>query len=176
MLHQFVIFLPGPREPPSAASETVEQGLDRHGQGTARTDESSRGYSHADNSHSFSFVEAKLSLSTNFGNQPQDIAKKGSTLRETPRRLNSPLVRSGKLTGGANILPATAVHVSNGRCCKDGELRLEAHRTGAEDTQEARRDILLILCRLCILGLENLTLIHFSDMYGRCFSMKENRI
>ena len=28
MLHQFVIFLPGPREPPSAASETVEQGLD----------------------------------------------------------------------------------------------------------------------------------------------------
>src|ERR1700732_4046028 len=71
------------------------------------------------------------------GNSTQTIL----ALREiAPRRLKSPLVRSGKLTGVANILPATAVRVSNGRCCKDGEPQFEAHRAGAEETQEARRD------------------------------------
>ena len=81
-----------------------------------------------------------MSLSTNFGNQPQDIAKKGSTLRETPRQLNSPLVRSGKLTGGANILQPR-----QSTSAMDAAAGMESHglkRIVPEqrDTQEARRD------------------------------------
>src|SRR5205807_6762120 len=106
-------FLPAPREPPSLRPvRLVEQGLDRHGQGTAPKNRSSKEYSHADNSHNFSFVEAKIIAFDEFWQSA--AAKKGSAVRGTQRRLNSPLVRSGKLTGGANILPAAAVRISNG--------------------------------------------------------------
>lgn len=96
---------PGIASPLSAASETVEQGLDRHGQGTARKNESSN----ADNSHSFSFVESKIVVRIL---AISDIAKKGSALLETPTAITTSPA-AGAPTSATSTALATSAGLPN---------------------------------------------------------------
>jgi hypothetical protein len=91
-------FLPAPRATVAAASETCRAGSRPTWPGTARKNKSSKEYSHADNSHNFSFVEAKIIAFDEFWQSAAGYRQERSALRGTPRRLNSPLVRSGKLS------------------------------------------------------------------------------